>query len=338
MTPQPQQLPQRFRVRDHLPRELRGLELERAKRVPLDHPGADWRNLPNEGVTTQSGELVAAFEYLGIYGSGRAGGASAGSNGTERAENPVGGAGSPAGTGSTGASRAAEGAGLRASAPPPLQAACACHLPATEAERLRMRARAGVCKAFESRRLLPFVCMHTADTNSGWHGAYGRLWTGACGGALLTTLALPSKGGAYIHPGQDRLYTPREAARLQGFADGFRLGVDEAVAAAGGERPAADKSILEAVAEEVGEDEGDADGEDDSDGGGGSCRGGRGSGGGGEGSAGGGDSSGRGVRGAILTALHAVGNAIPPTFGREIARGLARSAADARWGRQWTRR
>ena len=256
----------------------------------------------------------------------------ASSHGPARAENPVGGAGSPTGS-STGVRRAAAGAGLRASAPPPLQAACACHLPATEAERLRLRARTGVCKAFESRRLLPYVCMHTADTNSGWHGAYGRLWTGACGGALLTTLALPSKGGAYIHPGQDRLYTPREAGRLQGFADGFRLGVEEAVAEAREGHGAAGSSHLEAVAEEGEEDEEetggrghgarDGDGEDDGGGGGHSGGGGR-----------GGVAGEKGVRAAILTALHAVGNAIPPPFGQELARGLARSATEARKGQQ----
>jgi hypothetical protein len=114
----------------------------------------------------------------------------------------------------------------------PRRAACACHLPETQEGRLRLRRTPGVCKAFERSRLVPFVCVHTADTNSGWHGAYGRLWPGACGGTLLTALALPSKGGAYIHPLQQRLYSAREAARLQGFSDGFRLGVDEAVAAA----------------------------------------------------------------------------------------------------------
>lgn len=197
-----------------------------------------------------------------------------------------------------------------------------------------MRARAGVCKAFERRRLLPYVCMHTADTNSGWHGAYGRLWTGACGGALLTTLALPSKGGAYIHPGQDRLYTPREAGRLQGFADGFRLGVDEAVAEVREQHGAAGSGLVETVAEEGPEDEEerglghrdrdvDGDGEEVGDGGGHSGGGGGRGGGAGE----------KGVRAAILTALHAVGNAIPPPFGQELARGMERSATEARRGR-----
>ena len=97
---------------------------------------------------------------------------------------------------------------------------------------------------------MPFICAHTGDTNDEWKGAYGRLWRGACGGALLTTLALPSKGGAVIHPAQDRIYTPREAARLQGFPDAFRLGVDETTAAADLEdkaESAASKGVAAAI-------------------------------------------------------------------------------------------
>jgi site-specific DNA-cytosine methylase len=162
---------------------------------------------------------------------------------------------------------------------------------------------------------VPFVCVHTADTNNGWKGAYGRLWLGACGGALLTTLALPSKGGAYIHPRQQRLYSAREAARLQGFGDGFRLGVDEAVVAAAARAGtaragAAGGGRFEAVTEE--DEDGERDEEEVE------ARGGHGDG-GGNGS----------VGAAILTALLAVGNAVPPPFGAALARAMTRSAEGA---------
>ena len=268
-------------------------------RVPRDHPGADWRDLPNEALVLPDGVRVDALAYLGAYGGGRAGAAAA-AVAAVAADTATGvGAG-----------------GHRATAPPShlRRAACACHLPETQEERLRLRRTPGVCKAFERSRLVPFVCVHTADTNNGWKGAYGRLWLGACGGALLTTLALPSKGGAYIHPRQQRLYSAREAARLQGFGDGFRLGVDEAVVAAaarvGARAGAAGGGRLEAVAEEDEDGEGEeeeveARGGHDSGGGGGS------------------------VAAAILTALHAVGNAVPPPFGAALARAMTRSAEGA---------
>jgi hypothetical protein len=160
------------------------------------------RNLPNEALVLAGGERVEALRYLGTYEGGRTGAVAV----TPAAASAAAGAGA--------------GAADAAAPAPAVRASCACHLPATREERLRLRGTPGVCKAFERRRLLPSTCLHTADTNSGWHGAYGRLWPGACGGTLLTALALPSKGGAVTDPpGSDPLGSdPCRAARRRGGA------------------------------------------------------------------------------------------------------------------------
>jgi hypothetical protein len=45
----------------HVPRTLRGIELERALRIPKE-PGADWRDLPNEEVSV-SCAVGVVYEY-----------------------------------------------------------------------------------------------------------------------------------------------------------------------------------------------------------------------------------------------------------------------------------
>ena len=68
----------------------------------------------------------------------------------------------------------------------------------------------------------------TADRNSQWRGAYGRVGADGAAGTLLTTMALSGRR-AVMHYEGDRFLSPREAARLQGFPDSFDLGVDAAV-------------------------------------------------------------------------------------------------------------
>ena len=68
---------------------------------------------------------------------------------------------------------------------------------------------------------LRLKCHQTVDTKSGgWPDVYGRLrWDGQ---APTITAGFDSfTRGRYGHPRQDRALTPREAARLQGFPDGF---------------------------------------------------------------------------------------------------------------------
>ena len=79
-------------------------------------------------------------------------------------------------------------------------------------------------------RLVPFMCSHTGDANHQWAGAFGRPSGGGGAGARVTTMATTSKQGAILHDREaGRIYSARETARLQGFPDALRLGVDEAV-------------------------------------------------------------------------------------------------------------
>lgn len=59
--------------------------------------------------------------------------------------------------------------------------------------------------------------------NKGAHTSrYGRLRWSQVSGTILTRFDDP-KNGSYIHPVDERTLSVREAARLQGFPDGFRL-------------------------------------------------------------------------------------------------------------------
>ena len=84
-------------------------------------------------------------------------------------------------------------------------------------------------------RLIPYMCSHTGSANNQWAGAYGRPSGGAGVGTRVVTMALSSKQGAILHDRQaDRIYTVREVARMHGFPDSFRFGVDEALGGGGG--------------------------------------------------------------------------------------------------------
>lgn len=70
-------------------------------------------------------------------------------------------------------------------------------------------------------RDLQLDCHKNADTKSGgWPDVYGRLeWGGQC--PTITGGFDSFTRGRYGHPLHDRPLTPREAARLQGFPDGY---------------------------------------------------------------------------------------------------------------------
>ena len=163
------------------------------------------------------------------------------------------------------------------------------------------------CAAFVARSLVPYVCVHTADAHNGWGGSYGRLWPGAAAGALLTTMALPSKSGAIIHPWQDRIFTPREAARLQGFPDSFDLGVDAALdgvtahstAKEGLSRATATSKVVASISAPAA---GIAPGEAA-------------------------DRRRQAASAYISVAHHVIGNAVPPPF----SAALARAISESRW-------
>jgi site-specific DNA-cytosine methylase len=79
------------------------------------------------------------------------------------------------------------------------------------------------------------MCSHTGATNNQWAGAFGRPSGGAGVGTRVVTMALSTKQGAILHYRQaDRIFSVREVARMHGFPDSFRFGVDEALSGGAG--------------------------------------------------------------------------------------------------------
>ena len=219
-------------ARDHFPRELSGLERERVLRVPRFHPGADWRHLPNEEVLLVDGTRVARLVYMAEHiAAATATEGAAGASGAAQAMPAL-----PSSSSSTTAPSAAFSTAATPTATgamPPGRAVCGCQLARTQGERQRLRA-AGMCRTCTVSRLVPFMCSHTGDANHQWAGAFGRPSGGGGAGARVTTMATTSKQGAILHDREaGRIYSARETARLQGFPDALRLGVEEAVAREG---------------------------------------------------------------------------------------------------------
>jgi hypothetical protein len=195
------------------------------------------------------------------------------------------------------------------------------------------------------------MCSHTGATNNQWAGAFGRPSGGAGVGTRVVTMALSTKQGAILHFRQaDRIYTVREIARMHGFPDSFRFGVDEALSG-GGSGGASDGSEGNVGSDGLGDGAGDvraaaaagADGE--AEGGAGA---GAGTPTGSRPRASAGKSAARrtpaaaavvsvgtdvtataatrgsaaAVARAITVAYHGIGNAVPPPFGRDVARSI----------------
>ena len=241
-------------LRDHYPRELRGLDLERAQRVPRDHPNAAWTHLPNDALELRDGTRVPPVYFLG----------------------PIDAAREPA------SAAAARSAGMHA------LAVCSCQLRGGPAAPSGAECR----RHFALPRLLPWGPAHSAALNSGSRGCFGRLVYEHETGALLTTMAVSGKAPA-LHPREDRILSVREAARLQGLPDGFRLGVSEALEA----RAAADELAGEAV--EAGAAQGGAAVE-------------------------------AAAVAATVVAYHAIGNAVPPRLGAAVARAARAAGIEER--------
>lgn len=58
------------------------------------------------------------------------------------------------------------------------------------------------------------------EINSVHSGSYGRLVWNEPAATITTRFDTPA-GGRFIHPDEDRTLSPREAARIQSFPDGF---------------------------------------------------------------------------------------------------------------------
>ena len=233
----------------HVCRQVHGLEWERAKRVPRDHPGADWRDLPNVAVTIHNARgasiVVPPMAYLGK---------------DEDALTKFG-------------PLYPEIAKLD-------RAVCACMSVKDEAQRKKMSG-SRECRKHLCERVIPWSLPHTATRHNQWQGLYGRLIAGGSSATIVTHPALIGKQGTWLHPSQDRIISVREAARLQGFPDHFAfaggrpmnykqignavpppLGKAIAIMVAGAERRTSERRAAEMRAEAeaaaAGEDEMDA--------------------------------------------------------------------------------
>jgi DNA (cytosine-5)-methyltransferase 1 len=173
----------------HVCREMHGLEWQRAVRVPRNHPGADWRDLPNEPVNIQNAHganiVVPPMAYLG------------------RDEDAI------------------AKFGLHYPEIARLdRAVCACMSIKSEALRKQLSG-SQECRKHMRESIIPWGMPHTATRHNQWLGVYGRLIAGGSSATIVTNPALSGKQGTWLHPSQDRIISVREAARLQGFPDHF---------------------------------------------------------------------------------------------------------------------
>ena len=175
----------------HTPKRLTGLEWARAKLIP-HWPGADWRDLPNEAVAFDGVKLPPIAYY--------------------------------------GPDVRAKDFGMHEP-----RAVCACNTilsrkAADISAALRYHAKAVKDKVekdkldhshYEMRSLIPWSLPHTGFRHNQWKGLYGRHCADGTTGTIVTGTQLIGKQGCWLHPSEDRIFSVREAARLQGFPDHY---------------------------------------------------------------------------------------------------------------------
>ena len=170
----------------HYPRELSGLVWERARLIPKQHPGADWRDLPNHDIVTKE-RVFPAMKYSGLD-----------EDAIQKFSHDY---------------------------PQILKlprAVCACMSIKNPAERAK-RSGTRECRQFLKECVIPWSLPHTGVRHNQWQGLYGRLIEGGSSATIVTQPTLIGKQGTWLHPLQDRIITVREAARMQGFPDHFRF-------------------------------------------------------------------------------------------------------------------
>lgn len=79
------------------------------------------------------------------------------------------------------------------------------------------------CRGPEVPTVIPWLLPHSADSNSHWRGALGRLHRRHLFPTILTKLAPMRAEGRIIHPTKHRFVTIREVARAQTFGDNFEF-------------------------------------------------------------------------------------------------------------------
>ena len=233
------------RLSHHVCREVHDLEWERAQRIPKNHPGADWRDLPNISVTIKNArgvtKVVPPMEYKGVD------------------QDAI-----------------AKFSTLYPEIAKLDRAVCTCMSIADQAAR-KKASGSRECRKCLKEVIIPWSLPHTSTRHNQWQGLYGRLIAGGSSATIVTHPALIGKQGTWLHPDQDRIISVREAARLQGFPDHFAfaggspmmykqignavpppLGKAIAIVVAGAERRTSERRAVEMRAEaeaEAGEDE-----------------------------------------------------------------------------------
>jgi DNA (cytosine-5)-methyltransferase 1 len=168
------------------PRELSGLVWERARLIPKQHPGADWRDLPNHDIVTTE-RVYPAMKYFGLD------------------EDAI--------------LKFSHDYPHITKLP---RAVCGCMSIKNPVERAK-RSGTRECRQFLRESVIPWSLPHTGVRHNQWQGLYGRLIEGGSSATIVTQPTLIGKQGTWLHPLQDRIITVREAARMQGFPDHFRF-------------------------------------------------------------------------------------------------------------------
>jgi DNA (cytosine-5)-methyltransferase 1 len=170
----------------HYPRELSGLVWERARLSPKQHPGADWRDLPNHDIVTKE-RVYPAMKYSGLD------------------EDAI--------------QKFSHDYPQIMKLP---RAVCGCMSIKNPSERAK-KSGTRECRQFLRECVIPWSLPHTGVRHNQWQGLYGRLIEGGSSATIVTQPTLIGKQGTWLHPIQDRIITVREAARMQGFPDHFRF-------------------------------------------------------------------------------------------------------------------
>ena len=75
----------------------------------------------------------------------------------------------------------------------------------------------------QSKTIIPWSLVHTANRNNNWAGCYGRLHYSGHFPTTITRAEPQAKQGMVLHPQQHRIVSVRECARSQGFPDEFKF-------------------------------------------------------------------------------------------------------------------
>ena len=180
----------------HFNENIDPVQLKRLELVPYE-PGADWRDLPNEVYRLSDGSYSQYLYYDYVYDN-------------------------PKEPGNLHLNEQYVNNGIEGELH---QATCQCYcfnkfndskiIKSNKTKCLRHNNESQV----KNKTIIPWFCTHTAYKNDNYNGAWGRVWYDG----FLATLHCRAnpKYGWLMHPNQNRVFTCREFARLQGFPDKY---------------------------------------------------------------------------------------------------------------------